>query len=440
MSRTPWGDAAELRERRLTPGRGTPREEVERNQRERLFAAMVATVAERGYEATRVADVLALAGVSRKAFYRHFADKEQCFDEAVSAMLDATMEIMERLSQDAGGLPGGEKGLAALLSAAAAQPAAARVCVIEAFAAGPGARAKLEWTVTQLEWLAAGLLGEAQGAGPVSRDLARAMLGGISAVSYRMLHERREGELPELAGPLWRWASSLEPPPKRLPGERTRAARPAVRIPFAARVPTERVLRGFAAAVAKHGYADATLSTIASHGKVSLSTFYEHFDGKGDALAAALALVETELLTATLPAARAAEGLGATVAAGFRAAMDLFASEPDLAKLWIVEVVGAGPAAAMERDRLDADLFATVTALGGGDPAELDEIAVEATMGAVHALMYERMRSGGAVELPGLAPLLTYVAVVPFLGAEAAWTAAVSGAEESESAIRSEVR
>jgi AcrR family transcriptional regulator len=437
MSRTPWGDAAELRERQLTPGRGTPREEVERNQRERLFAAMVASVAEKGYEATRVADVLALAGVSRKAFYRHFADKEQCFDEAVSAMLDTTMEIMEQLSQEGGSLLRGEEGLAALLGAAAAQPAAARVCVIEAFAAGPGARAKLEWTVGQLEWLAAALMGEARGTGPVSRDLARAMLGGISAVSYRMLHERREEELPELAGPLWRWASRLEPLPRRLPSERPRAARAAAEIPFAARVPTERALRGFAAAVAKHGYADATLATIASHGKVSLSTFYEHFDGKGEALAAALALIETELLTVTLPAARAAEGLGATVAAGFRAAMDLFAAEPDLAKLWIVEVVGAGPEAALERDRLDTDLFATVTALAGGDPAELDEIAVEATMGAVHALLYERMHSGGgAVELPGLVPLLTYVAVVPFLGAEAAWAAAASGAEESERATR----
>ena len=45
MVRTPWGDAGQLRERKLRPGRGTPRDEAERNQRERLFAAMVATVA-----------------------------------------------------------------------------------------------------------------------------------------------------------------------------------------------------------------------------------------------------------------------------------------------------------------------------------------------------------------------------------------------------------
>ena len=48
MVRTPWWDATELRERMMRPGRGVPREEAERNHRERLFAANVATVVEKG--------------------------------------------------------------------------------------------------------------------------------------------------------------------------------------------------------------------------------------------------------------------------------------------------------------------------------------------------------------------------------------------------------
>src|ERR1044072_3298120 len=79
MLRTAWGDSTELGARMMRPGRGTPREEAERNQRERLFAAMVATVAEKGYEATTVADLVELSGVSRSAFYRHFDDKQGCF-------------------------------------------------------------------------------------------------------------------------------------------------------------------------------------------------------------------------------------------------------------------------------------------------------------------------------------------------------------------------
>jgi Bacterial regulatory proteins, tetR family len=75
--RTPWGSADELRERRLHPSNGMSREEVARNQRERLFGAMVAAVAEKGYEASTVADALELSGVSRSAFYEHFANKDR---------------------------------------------------------------------------------------------------------------------------------------------------------------------------------------------------------------------------------------------------------------------------------------------------------------------------------------------------------------------------
>src|ERR1700712_1181195 len=96
MTRTPWGDASELRNRMLRPGRGVPRDEADRNQRERLFAATVATVAEKGYEATTVADLVQLSGVSRSAFYRHFADKKECFLTAAETLADPTVEAMVR--------------------------------------------------------------------------------------------------------------------------------------------------------------------------------------------------------------------------------------------------------------------------------------------------------------------------------------------------------
>src|SRR3954454_19040502 len=58
------------------------REQVESSQRERLLLAMCEAVAERGYVATSVADVIARARVSRETFYRHFADKQTCFEAA----------------------------------------------------------------------------------------------------------------------------------------------------------------------------------------------------------------------------------------------------------------------------------------------------------------------------------------------------------------------
>ena len=67
MVMTPWGDATELRTKKMRPGGGSRDARTEQSQRERLFAAMVATVAEKGYEATTVADVAELSGVSRAA-------------------------------------------------------------------------------------------------------------------------------------------------------------------------------------------------------------------------------------------------------------------------------------------------------------------------------------------------------------------------------------
>src|SRR3982750_1251953 len=66
--------------RRLPPGPSAlTRGEVERNQRTRIYGAMIEAVARHGYEVTTVADVIALAGGSRRAFYELFANKQDCF-------------------------------------------------------------------------------------------------------------------------------------------------------------------------------------------------------------------------------------------------------------------------------------------------------------------------------------------------------------------------
>ena len=122
----------------MRPGRGTPRDEAERNQRERLFAAMVATVAEKGYEATTVADLVELSGVSRSAFYRHFADKEECFLTAAEALGPSRRsKSWSTPSRPRPARSGPSEALEAFLKLIAAQPAASKMCFVEIYAAGP---------------------------------------------------------------------------------------------------------------------------------------------------------------------------------------------------------------------------------------------------------------------------------------------------------------
>jgi AcrR family transcriptional regulator len=65
--------------------------------RERLIAAMAASIEEKGYRDTTVADVVRLARTSRRNFYEHFADRDACF----LALFDATNETMMREIADA---------------------------------------------------------------------------------------------------------------------------------------------------------------------------------------------------------------------------------------------------------------------------------------------------------------------------------------------------
>jgi AcrR family transcriptional regulator len=65
--------------------------------RERLIAAMAASIEEKGYRDTTVADVVRIARTSRRNFYEHFADRDACF----LALFDATNAAMMREIADA---------------------------------------------------------------------------------------------------------------------------------------------------------------------------------------------------------------------------------------------------------------------------------------------------------------------------------------------------
>lgn len=59
--------------------------------RSRILAAAAACFAERGYDATGVAEICQQAGVSKGAFYHHFASKQALF----SALLDDWLQALD---------------------------------------------------------------------------------------------------------------------------------------------------------------------------------------------------------------------------------------------------------------------------------------------------------------------------------------------------------
>jgi AcrR family transcriptional regulator len=78
-----------------------PAEVVRASQRERLLRAMLEGVAERGYEATTVPQVVAEAKVSRNAFYALFADKTDCFLALCDELAGEVLDDISNPTQDA---------------------------------------------------------------------------------------------------------------------------------------------------------------------------------------------------------------------------------------------------------------------------------------------------------------------------------------------------
>jgi AcrR family transcriptional regulator len=163
------------------------REELRASQRGRLICAMSDTVAENGYAAATVADVIARAGVSRKAFYEHFSDKEDCFLAAYDHGAKAIFEAMVGALDD---LDDWESILDAVFSTwlefLEADLAFTRAHMIEFWGAGDAARERWKQrrdrTAGLLKLLHERVRAEDPTVVPVSDTVIAAVVGGVNRV------------------------------------------------------------------------------------------------------------------------------------------------------------------------------------------------------------------------------------------------------------------
>jgi AcrR family transcriptional regulator len=163
------------------------RDELRASQRGRLICAIADSVADKGYAETSVADVIALAGVSRRTFYEHFKDKEECFlaayDEGAKATYDAMVDAADglddwRLILDA--------VLTTWLEFLQADLAFTRAYMIEFWAAGDAARerwkARRDRTAGLLKTLHKRARKEDPSIVAVSDTVVAAVVGGVNRV------------------------------------------------------------------------------------------------------------------------------------------------------------------------------------------------------------------------------------------------------------------
>jgi AcrR family transcriptional regulator len=187
----------DLRKWRLPRGRhGLPREMVVRSQRERLLAAVVRVAAEKGYEATSVADILEEAGVGRESFYELFNDKRDCILAAHAVLVDHLEATIRAVYEEPGPWAGRvRKSVAATLEWFAADPAAARVTIVELAAVGAVSRERFQEDFQRFTKLLEDGRDDREPGRPQAAELA---IGAGIAKLYEEVIRGRTSELPNL--------------------------------------------------------------------------------------------------------------------------------------------------------------------------------------------------------------------------------------------------
>ncbi len=195
---------------RLPSGRHRlTREAVVESQRGRLVYAIAQVVAEKGYGAATVADVVDRASVSRSTFYDQFPDKEACFlaafDVGAEYVLGRMISARESLGPDRDWRSDVRSDLETYLAVLASQPAFAFALHVEVLAAGPAALARRAQIQALFTARTRNIHERARGLDPSLRELPPELFaihtGGTDELIRECLRTRGPNGLADLCEP-----------------------------------------------------------------------------------------------------------------------------------------------------------------------------------------------------------------------------------------------
>jgi AcrR family transcriptional regulator len=174
-------------------------EVVAHHLRERILDAAVELIAERGYRAVTVADIVKGAATARQKFYENFSSKQDCFFAAYDRALEEALRRVVEAGAGAGdSFPARiSAAVAALLAYMSEQPELARACLLEAPAIGSEMQARNEKARQGFAELLRGGRGE-EGAAELPASVEESVLGGLYWLLYQALLSGEPKRIEEL--------------------------------------------------------------------------------------------------------------------------------------------------------------------------------------------------------------------------------------------------
>ncbi len=419
-----------------------------------------------GYAATTVANVLAYAGVSRKAFYQHFANKQECFLASYDAIAaEGRREVSRAYDSASNPVDGARLAIAQVFERAIGNPGNVRLVLVEAGVVGQAGIERRERLMTEYEDLLRDMLGLPRGPGAVPNPVLRGIVGGLNGVLNAHVRSGRLEQLRELIPHMVGWATSYNPPPTsmmrlltqpakghtlppgliggRAPGTLTvnaaattggrrrglaRGKQANVSRSLVVHSQRERILDAVANIVAEAGYASLTVEGIAERAAVSLQAFYEHFKGKEDAFLVTYEVGHAKGLSIVERAFATQSDWRLGVRDGISALFDFLASEPAFAHLALVDALTATRRTS-ERATEGVAGYAEMLIPGAEEATNLAlpaAVTIEAIAGGVFELCLTYALQGHTETLSELLPRATYFTLAPFIGPEQAGSIAAA--------------
>jgi AcrR family transcriptional regulator len=191
----------------------------------------------------------------------------------------------------------------------------------------------------------------------------------------------------------------------------------------------DRLAAGIIAAVSELGYHETTITQIAAAAGVSRRTFYSYFNSKEECFFATFDQITGHLRDAARDAAAGQDEWPAKVAAKIAAALEIFSTNPQLARFTLAAALRAGgDVTAHYRRALDGALAELTDGLPGGTEAQRPSPAVQQSLiGGIAALIVQKLEAGEGERIRDLLPDLVELFLAPFIGRAAAVEVAGQG-------------
>jgi AcrR family transcriptional regulator len=429
---------------KLRPGPGMVASDVAAHQTARIHRAMIAIVADRGYEAVKVRDLVHLAGVSSAAFYKNFGDKEDCFLRTHDLV---ARRATRRIIASQGGEEDWRKRPRLIFDAFTQElqddPDGGYLALVEAYAVGPAALTQARKAETTFEAMFAQSFARAPYGMVVPSMVVEGMMAGVASVGKARLLAGREAELVHLSDEMEDWmlsypgasADELSYLDLQLVWRDTRL-QPLISPSSSGEGEAwpktgdrALLLASVAELATANGYSTLTATNISRGAGLPRAIFKSLFSDAEECFVAAMEQRAEEALAQAARAQTAGRSWAGGMYRAISALCDQMIGDPLLTSVCLAETFEPDS----DGSRSRAQLIVAVAELLNDSAPILERpsaLFAEASTGAVWSLFHHHLIRALPLSSPQVAATLAFMALAPVIGAPA--TVAAIAAEQSE--------